>query len=299
MGSLTIEDLKRDIAQIKYWDERTDRDSKPELRALRKQMISERELEIARRRRIAEYFVPLPRETDNGKQKRKLPDDEHYRQEANQLLDAHSSNKGEVLQDLVRERGFDREWLRLHKILHRLQNLKKSLKDAMENTDDEMKVWEEEILEDLQLTGIDFRKEWFKVCRRYREKYGEDLRLQYFQTFYTLSSIIYDKFFVPFCAMLFKHLEELIAGKFIDDSEACRMLQFCMRGLSENGHNIKIDFKFLERNPESFDPETVQQLVYLGNSNKFTRSRQKEVLEWAKTLWQQVERRRQLQRQFK
>ena len=105
--------------------------------------MSDKELEIARRRRIAEYLVPLPQALEEEGQKRKRPDDErdkHYRQQANQLLDAHSSDKGEVLQDLVRERGFDREWLRLHKILHRLQNLKKSLKDAMENTEDEMKL---------------------------------------------------------------------------------------------------------------------------------------------------------------
>lgn len=295
----TIEDLKENIAQMKFWEERPHSDDKPEIKAVQRQLISDMELEIARRRRIAEYLVPLPQATDNGKQKRKLTDDadgEHYRQKANQLLDAHSSDKGEVLQDLVRERGFDREWLLLHKILHQLRNLKKSLQDAMKNTYDEMQLWEEEILEDLQMTGIELTENLGLVSEQYQDKYDKDLREQYCKTFHFLSSIVYDKFFVPFCAMLFTNLNKLMDGKFIDDSEACQMLKFCVQGLSANGYNLKMDIEQLPISAH-WCPHTFQEQFYFGNSNKFTRVNRQEVLIWAYPLWEQVEKRRQLQRQ--
>ena len=146
------------------------------------------------------------------------------------------------------------------------------------------------------MTGIDFKENWNLVCRRYVDKYKKSLRVQYCETFHTLSAIVYDKFFVPFCAMLFMHLEKLMRGKFIDDSKAFRMLQFCIQGLSANGHSIKIDFEHMF--DWSWNPETVQENVYLGNSNKFTRSRRKEVLTWAQTLYLQLEERRQLRQKL-
>ena len=275
------------------------------------------------------YVVKLlfpPHSLPDGQmtQKRKLPEEDYkdYRQKANQLLDAHMQNdKSEALESILLARGFDQEWVRMHKILAKLRSLKESFVIANRDITIQMKSFELSILLELKAvtervfpgkaTELSFKEDFRKLCKMYFARHLTRLEEVYWKRFYELSAPLYDQVFVPFCAMLFMHLQKLLDGKFLKAREARTMLTMCVDGLCKKpfalqgssrwemlddmGIDVHIKVDNIGVHPASNpDWQTfaffMHNFVYLGTPDKFVLGQRQRVSEWALELYTQLKK---------